>query len=119
MINLRNALATDLAPIVQRLVDSSAGGGGGAPAPGAPQGLADTSFRTTVIAEPRSNSLIVRTTNAARMNTVRTLVERLDRPPEGSAISGNIWVVHLKNADATKLATVLRAAFAAGYAERR
>ena len=35
-------------------------------------------------------------------------------PPQGSAATGNIWVVHLKNADATKLATVLRAAFGAG-----
>ena len=40
-------------------------------------------------------------------------------PPQGSAATGNIWVVHLKNADATKLATVLRAAFGAGRGQRR
>ncbi|MEJ5992289.1 type II secretion system secretin GspD [Ramlibacter sp. PS3R-8] len=109
VINLRNALATDLAPIVQRLVDSS-GGGGGAPTAAA-QGQTDTSFRTTVIAEPRSNSLIVRAANPARLNLVRTLVARLDQPG-ATTPSGNIYVVYLRNADATKLASVLRAALA-------
>lgn len=110
VINLRNALATDLAPIVQRLVESS-GGGGGLPTAAAPQGQSDTSFRTTVIAEPRSNSLIVRAANPARLNLVRTLVARLDQPAAATA-SGNIYVVYLRNADATKLAAVLRAALA-------
>ncbi|MCE3272359.1 MAG: gspD [Ramlibacter sp.] len=112
VINLRNALATDLAPIVQRLVDSSGGGSAGLPAGAAPQGgQSDTSFRTTVIAEPRSNSLIVRAANPARLNLVRTVVARLDQPAAATA-SGNIYVVYLRNADATKLATVLRAALA-------
>ena len=62
VIPLQHALATDLAPLVQRLVD---GGGTGAPARGG-QGQADTSFRTTLLAEPRSNSLIVRAANPAR-----------------------------------------------------
>jgi len=35
---------------------------------------------------------------------------------QGAGASGNLWVVHLKNADATKLATVLRAAFTSGPA---
>src|SRR3954464_12030677 len=48
VINLQNALAVDLAPIVQRLVDSSATGAAGTPAAGAGQGEAAT--RTTVIA---------------------------------------------------------------------
>jgi general secretion pathway protein D len=78
--------------------------------PGQPQG-GDSSFRTTVIAEPRSNSLIVRASNAARLNLVRSVVARLDQPPAQSA-AGNIHVVYLKNADAVRLATVLRAALA-------
>jgi general secretion pathway protein D len=110
VINLKHALASDLAPIVQRLVDSS-GGTTGAPAPAAGQGQADTSFRTTVIAEPRSNSLVVRASNAARLNLVRSLVARLDQPGAESP-QGNIHVVYLKNADATRLAAVLRAALA-------
>mgnify|MGYP001627293763 CR=1 FL=1 len=108
VINLRNALAVDLAPVVQRLVDSS-GGGAGAPAAG--QGQTDTSFRTTVVAEPRSNSLIVRAANPARLNLVRSIVSRLDTQAAGGA-AGNIHVVYLRNAEATKLAVVLRAALA-------
>jgi general secretion pathway protein D len=110
VINLRHAIATDLAPIVQRLVDSSAGG---VASPGAPGGggVGDASFRTTVLAEPRSNSVIVRAANPARLNLVRTLVARLDTPNAGPS-TGNIYVVYLRNAEATKLATVLRAALA-------
>jgi general secretion pathway protein D len=108
VLNLRHALASDLAPVVQRLLDSS-GGGAVAPGAAAPAG-GDASFRTTVIAEPRSNSLIVRAANPARLGLVRSLVERLDQPGPGG--TGNIHVVYLKNADATKLATVLRAAMA-------
>lgn len=110
VINLQNALASDLAPVVQRLVDSGGATQGGAPAPA--QGQADTSFRTTVIAEPRSNSLIVRAANPARLNLVRSLVARLDQPGTQTSPMGNIYVVYLKNADATRLAVVLRAAMA-------
>ena len=109
VLHLRHALAADLAPVVQRLAES--GGGATTPAP-AGQGQADTSFRTTVIAENRSNSLIVRAANPARLSLVRSLVEKLDQPSSQSA-TGNIYVVYLKNADATKLAVTLRAAMAA------
>ncbi|WP_081474617.1 MULTISPECIES: type II secretion system secretin GspD [Acidovorax] len=110
VIPLRNAIATDLAPLVARLID----GGSGA-APVAAQGQADTSFKTTLIAEPRSNSLILRAANPARVAQVRALVAQLDQAPApgSSASTGNIHVVYLKNADATKLATTLRAAMAA------
>ncbi len=106
VIPLRNVLAPDIAPVVQRLADSSAG----AAAPG--QGQVDNAFRTTVIPESRSNTLLVRAANSARLNLVRSLVEKLDRPGSQSA-AGNIYVVYLKNADATRLAVTLRAAMAA------
>jgi general secretion pathway protein D len=109
VITLHHALAADLAPVVQRLVEST--GGPAVPGP-AGQGQSDTSFRTTVIAENRSNSLIVRAANPARLNLVRSLVGKLDQPSSQSA-TGNIYVVYLKNADATKLAVTLRAAMAA------
>ena len=113
VIPLRNAVAADLAPLVARLIDG--GGTGGAGAPAAAPGQADTSFRTTLIAEPRSNSLILRAANPARVSQVRALVAQLDQAPVpgSSAANGNIHVVYLKNADATKLATTLRAAMAA------
>jgi general secretion pathway protein D len=103
---LRNALAPDIAPVVQRLIDS----GAGAAPPG--QGQVDSSFRTTVIAEPRSNTLLVRAANSARLALVRSLVEKLDQPVSKNP-TGNIYVVYLKNADATRLAVTLRAAMAA------
>ncbi len=111
IIPLKNALASDLAPLVARLID---GGGSGAAAPAAAQGQSDTSFKTTLLAEPRSNSLILRAANPARVAMVRALVDKLDQAPApgSSASTGNIHVVYLKNADATKLATTLRAAMA-------
>jgi general secretion pathway protein D len=106
IIPLRHAIASDLAPLVLKLIESS---GAGAAAGAA--GQADTAFRTTLVAEPRSNSLILRAANGARVALVKSLVAKLDQPnntANGSA--GNIYVVHLKNADATKLAVTLRAA---------
>lgn len=111
VINLQHAVASDLAPVVQRLVDSSAGGTPGAAPAQAGAGQTDTSFRTTVIAEPRSNSLLVRAANPARLNLVRSIIARLDQPASRTP-AGNIYVVYLKNAEATKLAIVLRAALA-------
>ena len=113
VIPLKNAIASDLAPLVSRLIDGGSANGGAAAA--AAPGQADTSFRTTLIAEPRSNSLILRAANPARVAQVRALVAQLDQAPApgSSAASGNIHVVYLKNADATKLATTLRAAMAA------
>jgi general secretion pathway protein D len=100
---LQHAVAADVAPLVQRLSDA----GGGAAVPGVP---AQSSNAASVLVDPRSNALIVRTANAARMATVRAAIEKLDRPTPGGGPAGSIWVVYLKNADATKIAEVLRAA---------
>jgi general secretion pathway protein D len=104
VIPLKHAIAVDLAPLVMRLVESSAAA--------LPAGQADTSFKTTLIAEPRANSLILRAANPARVALVKSLIEKLDQPatPGGNGAAGNIYVVYLKNADATKLAATLRAA---------
>jgi general secretion pathway protein D len=107
VVPLRHQLAADLAPVVQRLAES-----GGAPAPGAPGVAPGGAMQVTVIPEVRSNSLLVRAPNPARLNLVRTLIERLDQPGQQSE-SGNIYVVYLKNAEAAKLAVTLRAALAA------
>jgi general secretion pathway protein D len=104
IVPLKYALAADMAPLVQRLADS----GAGSAAPGVPAGGSGVS----VIADGRSNALIVRATSAARQAHVRSIIDKLDLPTQGGGPGGSIWVVHLKNADAVKLATVLRAAFA-------
>jgi general secretion pathway protein D len=107
VIKIEHSAAADIAPMVQRLADTGVTGAPGVTAvPGAAGGSA------SVIVDQRSNSLIVKTSNPARMSTVRALVAKLDQPMQGSgAAHGNVWVVYLKNADAVKLATVLRAAY--------
>ena len=104
VIQLKHAIAVDLAPLVLRLVES----GSTAPAAATP-GQTGSEYKTTLLAEPRSNALILRAANPARVALVKSLVAKLDQP-SGSNASGNIHVVYLKNADATKLATTLRAA---------
>ena len=107
VVALKHGLAADMAPLVQRLADSSGAGG----APGVPGG----GGAVAVIADARSNALIVRAANPARQAQVRAIINKLDLPTQGATgPGGSIWVVHLKNADATKLATVLRAAFGGG-----
>ena len=104
VIPLKYALAIDLAPLILRLTQTPAISGAG-------QGQVDNSFRTVVLPEPRSNALIVRAANGARVSLIKSLVERLDQPSSATE-SGNIHVVYLKNADAVKLAVTLRAALA-------
>ena len=105
IIPLKHSVATDLVPLVTRLLEGT-GSQGTAP------GTVDASFRTTLLAEPRSNAIIVRAANPARAQLVRTLVDKLDRAPidSGNGAAGNIYVVYLKNSDAVKLAATLRAA---------
>ena len=114
IIPLQNAIATELAPLVARLIDGGAATGGASSTPG----QTDTFFKTTLLAEPRSNSLILRAANPARVAQVRALVAKLDQAPAAgnASANGNIHVVYLKNADATQLATTLRAAMAANGA---
>ena len=104
VIPLQHVVAADIAPLVQRLAE---GGTGGAQVPGA-QGSG-----ATVLADARSNSLIIRATNPSRLALIRANVEKLDRPNTAIGPGGGLWVVHLKNADAVRLATVIRAAFGA------
>jgi general secretion pathway protein D len=103
VIALKNASASDLAPLVLRLLEAS---GGAAP------GGADASFKTTLVAEPRSNALILRAANQARLALAKSLIDKLDQPSGNASngAAGNIYVVYLKNANATQLATTLRAA---------
>jgi len=107
VIPLKSAIATDLAPLVSRLLDATLASG--AQVQGSPPSNEAGGYKTTIIAEPRSNALILRAANPSRATQARNLIEKLDRPSSDSA-SGNIHVVYLKNADATKLANTLRAA---------
>jgi general secretion pathway protein D len=67
---------------------------------------ADPSQRAAIVVDSRSNSIVVRTENAAVLGRIRTLLNELDQAPMAS---GNIHVIPLKNAEAVKLAVTLRA----------
>jgi len=109
VIALKNAIAIDLAPLVSRLIEPTGNAGTTAAGTPATPGQTGNDYKTTLIAEPRSNTLILRAANPARAALVRSLISKLDQPGTQNP-SGNIHVVYLKNADATKLAATLRAA---------
>lgn len=98
---LKHASALDLAQTLNRLMNDAGGGAVG----GTPGVAGDASQRISVIGDPRTNSLLVRSDNPSKLNSVRQLVANLDQP--GAA--GNIHVVYLKNAEAVKVAQTLRA----------
>jgi general secretion pathway protein D len=91
VIPVRYAIASDLAAMVNKLMEPGAGGDSG---------------RVTVMADPRTNSLVLRAPSVARANLAKSLITKLDQP---TTQLGNVHVVYLKNAEATKLAETLRA----------
>lgn len=97
VVPIRHAVASDIAAMVNRLLDGGAPGG----APGA--------GNASLLADSRTNSVIIRAPSAARANLAKTLIARLDQP---TAQPGNVHVIYLKNAEATKLAQILRAVVA-------
>ncbi|MBC7414177.1 MAG: type II secretion system secretin GspD [Herminiimonas sp.] len=93
VVPIRHAIASDIAGMVNRLLESAA------TAPGGDSG------RVSLLADSRTNSVIVRAPSSARANLAKSLIAKLDQP---TAQPGNVHVVHLKNAEATKLAQTLR-----------
>jgi len=98
VIPVRYAIASDLAAMINKLMDASGGTGGAA------GGGGDTG-RVNVLADPRTNSLVLRAPSQARANLAKSLIAKLDQPTQEL---GNVHVVYLKNAEATKLAQTLR-----------
>ncbi len=96
VIPLKRASAVDMAQTISRLMqDGAALSGGG-----------DASLRFVLTADARTNSLLLRTDNPARLARVRELAEKLDIE---TGAPGNMHVVYLKNAEAAKVAQTLRA----------
>jgi general secretion pathway protein D len=91
VVPVRYAIASDLAAMINKLMEPGAGGDSG---------------RVTLVPDPRTNSLVIRAPSAARANLAKSLISKLDQP---TAQAGNVHVVYLKNAEATKLAETLRA----------
>lgn len=101
VVELKHAAAVDLATTLNRLMSES-GSTGATAAP------TDPSQRVHIIPEPRTNALLIRSDNPAQIRSVRQLITSLDRPGAG----GNIHVVYLRNAEATKVAQTLNSALA-------
>jgi len=102
MVPIRYASALDLVQIMGRLLADS---------PGAPGGTPDAQQRVTLVADTRSNSVLVRGENASRVARARALIEQLDTR---GRVGGNIFIIYLKNADAVHVARTLRALFSGG-----
>lgn len=99
IIKVKHLSAIELSQQLSRLFTEQAG---------QPAGQAGGGF--VISADARSNSLLIRTDNQGKLDTLRTLVAQLDQPSTGMS---NLQVVHLRNADATKLAETLRSLAAA------
>jgi len=102
VVPLRNASAIDLVQILTRLLAESATTPGAAP---------DPQQRVSLVADPRSNSILVRAENPSRLARVRALIEQLDTPGRAG---GNIFIIYLKNAEAAHVAQTLRALLSGG-----
>jgi general secretion pathway protein D len=100
IVQLKHGLATDVATIANRVLDEGARAAGQA---------TDAGQRVQILAEPRTNSLILRAASPSRLALAKQLIERLDRP---SLSAGDINVVYLRNAEAVRLAPLLRAVLA-------
>lgn len=91
IIPVRHAIASDIAQMLTRLTENAASPDGG---------------RISALADSRTNSIVLRAPSVARANFAKSLIAKLDTPTQQA---GNVHVVYLKNADATKLAQTLRA----------
>lgn len=90
VVKLQQGIAVDVAAMVSPLLDA--------------QG-AEPGQKVVVMADPRSNSVLLRSSSPGRTRLARQLVEKLDRAQDES---GNLHVVYLRNAQANQLAGVLR-----------
>jgi general secretion pathway protein D len=96
VVHLKNASALDVVALVNRVLTDNTG------APGA---QAEPAQRVALVADPRSNSILIRADNSARGVRVRQMIEQLDTP---SRPGGNVYIVYLKNAEAAQVAETLR-----------
>ncbi len=95
LIPVRHASAVDLADIINKLIPETA----------SKQTGGDENQQFVLLADSRTNALLLRSGNPGHITRVRELVARLD---SAANTPGNIHVVQLKNANATKLAQTLR-----------
>ncbi|HLY96168.1 MAG TPA: type II secretion system secretin GspD [Sideroxyarcus sp.] len=95
VIPVKHASAVDLANIVNKLMPEAV----------TPPTGGDDNQRFVLVADSRTNALLLRSDNPGRIARVKELVAKLD---SAANVPGNIHVVPLRNTDATKLAQTLR-----------
>lgn len=103
VLALRYAAATEMAQTLIRLL-AEAGAGSGAQS-----ATSDPTAQIVIVPDVRTNSIIVRSERPERIARVESLVRQLDVP---TGAAGNIHVIYLKNAEATRIAQTLRAILA-------
>ncbi|QAA93243.1 type II secretion system secretin GspD [Pollutimonas thiosulfatoxidans] len=94
VIPIEYGVALDVAALAQQLLHSSG---------------ADQSRQVNIVADSRSNSVLVRAGTPERLKQARDLILRIDSP---ESRAGNLHVVYLRNAQATHLAEVLQGVLA-------
>jgi len=102
IIPLKYASALDIAEVMVRLYPNITQTAAPTSPAAAAVGEAD---RVTIMPDLRTNSLLVRAENPGTISDLRALVAKLDVPAKPG---GNTHVVYLRNAEATKLAEILR-----------
>ncbi|SDZ62589.1 type II secretion system secretin GspD [Pseudomonas sp. NFIX28] len=90
VVPVQNGIAVDIAGMVAELLET--------------QG-ADATQKVSVVGDPRSNSIIIRTGSPERTELARNLIYKLDNAQSNPS---NLHVVYLRNAQAGKLAQALR-----------
>ncbi|BCJ06565.1 type II secretion system protein GspD [Pseudomonas sp. RtIB026] len=90
VVAINNGIASDIAGMVNELLDS--------------QG-SDPTQKISVLGDPRSNSVVIRSGSPERTQLARDLIYKLDNAQNSA---GNLHVVYLRNAQADKLAQSLR-----------
>jgi general secretion pathway protein D len=93
VVQLNFADAATIVPQIQKLLDLSS------------IGESDPTQKVTVAADPRTNAIVLRSSEPSRLKEAEALVVKFDTP---ARTPGNIHIVTLRNADATELAKTLR-----------
>jgi general secretion pathway protein D len=89
VVPVRSGIASDIAVLASQLLDTQS---------------SDPTQRIAVVADPRSNSVLVRAGSPARTRLARDLILKLDAQQNRA---GNLHVVYMRNAQATRIAEVL------------
>ncbi len=89
VIPIRNASALDVAQLLGKLSE----------------GRDSTERRFTAVADARSNSILARAPNPAQLESLRSLIAKLDVPANSTQ---QARVVYLRNAEAKRMAEILR-----------